>query len=320
MLPFFSIIIPTYDRPQQLNICLHSLAILEYPRDHFEVIIVNDGSETPPEKVISTFYKNLNVTLLTQIHAGPAAARNTGAAKAKGKFLAFTDDDCMPSPDWLQVLAANFTHKPYCIIGGRTINLLTDNIYSTMSQLILEVVYRHYNGDPHKCRFFATNNLALPANLFRVIGGFDTTFTTSEDREFCDRWLYHGYQMTYAPEVIVYHAHSLTFSNFLRQHFDYGRGAYRFHQVRARRGSGRFRTELKFHLNFRNWLLYPLSKVKGHRVVFLAMLISVWQIANAFGYLWEMVTSIINCYGYGRIRLYFKCKINQILKIRVSPP
>src|SRR3989304_7394040 len=243
MQPLFSIIIPTYDRQKQLSTCLKSLAGLHYPRDRFEVIVVDDGSETPLETVVSPFYKKMNVTLLTRSHAGSAATRNTGATHAKGKFLAFTDDDCMPAPDWLQVLAAHFTEKRDCIIGGRTINLLTDNIYSTMSQLILDVVYRHYNVKPHKSRFFATNNLALPANLFRVIGLFETTFTTSEDREFCDRSLYNGFQMIYAPEILVYHAHALTLGTFWRQHFNYGRGAFYFHQVHARRGQERLKEE-----------------------------------------------------------------------------
>jgi GT2 family glycosyltransferase len=79
-----------------------------------------------------------------------------------------------------------------------------------------DAVYAYYNDDPHQAHFFTTNNLALPAERFRAIGGFDTTFplAASEDREFCDRWLHHGYQMTYSPEVVVYHAHVLTLRTF----------------------------------------------------------------------------------------------------------
>jgi glycosyltransferase involved in cell wall biosynthesis len=142
--PFFSIIIPTYNRTAQLTNCLHSLTLLDYPRNCFEVIVVNDGGETKLEAIADTFRNQINLNLITQPHSGPAAARNTGAAKAKGEFLAFTDDDCIPSPDWLQVLASHFAEMPDYIIGGRTINLLAKNVYSTMSQLIIDVVYRHY--------------------------------------------------------------------------------------------------------------------------------------------------------------------------------
>lgn len=102
--PFFSIIVATYARSAQLATCLQSLTHLEYPRDRFEVIVVDDGSKVPPEAEVAGFHGRLHVTLLTQHHAGPAKARNTGAARAKGQFLAFTDDDYVPSNNWLQAL------------------------------------------------------------------------------------------------------------------------------------------------------------------------------------------------------------------------
>ena len=285
--PFFSIIIPTYNRQSQLTTCLQHITRLDYPRKCFEVIVVNDGGDKTLEAIVDQFSNQSNLKLVTQSHSGPAAARNTGATKAKGELLAFTDDDCMPAPDWLQVLASNFTRKPDCIIGGRTINLLTDNIYSTMSQLILDVVYRHYNSNPNQSRFFATNNMALPSDLFFAMSGFNPHFTTSEDREFCDRYLYHGFQLIYASEAIVYHAHSLKFRTFCQQHFNYGRGAFRFHLTRISRGSGSLLEDSKFHLNLRNWLLYPFSQVQGSKAISLALLLILWQVLNATGFLWE---------------------------------
>lgn len=288
--PFFSIIVPTYCRPSQLAACLQSLARLDYPRDCFEVIVVDDGSPVPPESVVATVRNQLDITLITQMNAGPAAARNSGAARAKGGFLAFTDDDCMPAPNWLRAFASRFEKTPDCVIGGRTVNLLTDNIYSTTSQLIIDVVYRHYNAEPNRSRFFATNNMALPADRFFRVGEFDPNFTTSEDREFCDRCLHRELRMTYAPEAVVYHAHPLKFYTFCRQHFNYGRGAFRFHHVRSRRGSGRLTQDLKFHLNLRNWLLYPFSQVRVRQMASLTVLLTAWQVVNAAGFLWEQVS------------------------------
>ena len=100
--PLFSVVIPTYGRPRQLTACLQSLARLDDSRGAFEVIVVDDGSETPPQAAIAAAGVRLDVALLQQSHAGPAAARNAGALKARGAFLAFTDDDCQPAPDWLQ--------------------------------------------------------------------------------------------------------------------------------------------------------------------------------------------------------------------------
>jgi glycosyltransferase involved in cell wall biosynthesis len=285
--PIFSVIVPTYGRPRQLTTCLQALAHLHYPREQFEVIVVDDGSAMPLEAVVAAFRDQLDVTLLRQFHAGPAAARNTGAARAKGQFFAFTDDDCVPARDWLQTLQLRFATAPDQIVGGRTCNALPANPYSTASQIIIDMVYAYYNADPGRARFFASNNLALPASHFHAIGGFDATFTTSEDRELCDRWLHHGYGMTYAPEVIVYHAHALTLRTFWWQHFNYGRGAFRFHRLRARRGSGRFRQELKFYTRMPSLLGYSLSQERGRRILVLSALLLIWQGANTVGFLWE---------------------------------
>src|SRR3990172_1665925 len=118
--PFFSIIIATYGRPSQLEACLQSIARLHYPRDRFEVIVVDDGNKTPPEAVVSAFSDKLDIKLLTQVNAGPATARNTGVQNSQGEVLTFIDDDCTPAPDWLQTLALQLASKPDHAVGGRT--------------------------------------------------------------------------------------------------------------------------------------------------------------------------------------------------------
>ena len=282
--PFFSIVVPTYGRPAQLAACLQALVHLDYPRDRFEVIVVDDGSATPPEPLVGSFRDRLNVMLVTQPHAGPAAARNTGATRAQGQFLAFTDDDCTPARDWLGALAARFASGPDRAVGGRIMNALPDNPFSTASQLLLAYLYAYYNVDVDDARFLASMNLALPADRFRVIGGFDPGFpaAAAEDRDLCDRWRHHGHRITYAPEVIVYHAHALSFRTFWRRHINYGRGAFAFHQARARRG-GRFWVEpATFYLNL---LRYPFSVGPSEGAPTLAALLALAQGANALGFL-----------------------------------
>lgn len=281
---YFSIIIPTYRRPERLAVCLQSLAGLDYPRERFEVIVVDDGSLAPPKAVVADFHECFDVMLLTQAHAGPATARNTGATQARGEFLAFTDDDCEPAADWLRTLAQRFIATPDCAIGGRTINKLFDNPFSTASQLLIDYLYAYYNADPLQARFFASNNLAMPSERFHEIGGFDTTFprAAGEDRELCDRWRNHGFQMIYAPEVLVRHSHALTGLNFWKQHFNYGRGALFFHQRRARYGCERIALEpLSFYLNL---IRAPFGQTRSPRALLLAALLFLSQVANAAGY------------------------------------
>jgi GT2 family glycosyltransferase len=152
-------------------------------------------------------------------------------------------------------------------------------------------VYRHYNADPLNARFLATNNLAVPAAVFHRIGGFDASFRISEDREFCDRCLSTATRMVYEPEALIFHKHDLTLRSYIEQHFGYGCGAFRYHRIRARRGSGRLWHEFSFHLNMRNWLLDPFAEVPGGRILPAALLLLVWQAANAAGFVWEGIRS-----------------------------
>ncbi|HVT87226.1 MAG TPA: glycosyltransferase, partial [Tepidisphaeraceae bacterium] len=107
-LPTFSIVIPTYARPKELATCLASMSRLDYPRDRFEVIVVDDGSPQSPDGIVAPFEKQLDVRLVRQSNAGPAMARNTGVSAAKYDFIAFTDDDCTPRSNWLTALATQF--------------------------------------------------------------------------------------------------------------------------------------------------------------------------------------------------------------------
>jgi glycosyltransferase involved in cell wall biosynthesis len=288
-IPLFSIVIPTYNRPKQLASCLQAIDGLTYPRDRFEVIVVDDGSHTPLDSIVESISDRLLVRLITQSNSGPAVARNRGAAEAKGGFLAFTDDDCAPSPSWLHTLADAFRDAPDCGVGGKTINTLTDNLYSATSQLLLDYLYEYYNQNLHGAKFFASNNLAFPRKAFLDSGGFDIRYrrAAAEDRELCDRWISQGRRFRYAPEALVSHAHPLTLDTLCRQHFTYGRGAFSFHRMRAERGRGPVRVEpLSFYLNM---FAYPFEYASFRGGIPISFLLMITQVANACGYYREKV-------------------------------
>lgn len=291
LLPFISIIIPTYNRPDQLCACLECLAGLDYPRDRFEVIVVDDGSDTSPQEIVDSVRDRLDARLLRRPNGGPAAARNAGAAQARGAFLAFTDDDCFPAPDWLYELAVCFSGKPDHAVGGRTLNGLDKNPFSAFSQMIIDTAYRHYNRDPERASFFASNNLAVPAEAFRAAGGFDPGFRTSEDREFCDRWIHLSHGLMYAPRAVVSHANNLSFFSFCRQHFNYGRGAFRFYRARALRGSGGYSPDGGF---YRSVMIRPDLRLRGKETfrgeARRLCLLLLWLAVNTFGFAGEALT------------------------------
>ena len=288
--PFFSIVIPSYSRPDRLLSCLQAVERLNYPRDRYEVIVVDDGSPESLQHVVDRLGNRELVQFVRQAHAGPATARNTGAARARGEFVVFTDDDCAPAPDWLRCLAGRFASSPHAMLGGRTNNALRTQICASASQLLIDFLYAWYNAEPDQARFFTSNNMALPAEAFRQIGGFDVRFplAAAEDRDLCERWFREGRPMIYVSEACVHHAHSLTLRDFWRQHWNYGRGAYYFQQARARRGQSRIRFE---PVSFYSRLLwFPMSRGYGWRALQLASLLWISQVANAMGFFRSALT------------------------------
>lgn len=283
--PFFTIVIPTYNRPERLVNCLKAISKLDYPRDRFEVIVVDDGSKTPLNRAILS-PDRINLKLIRQENAGPAAARNRGAAEAKGEFLAFTDDDCQPTADWLTKFADSFATSPQAMLGGKTINALSSNPYSTASQQLIDYLYEYYNPAKGKEAFFASNNIAMPTANFKDLNGFDISFplAAAEDRDFCDRWN-KKYSMVYVPEARVEHYHHLSLTAFWKQHFGYGRGAFCFHQIRSRRRTTEIEVEpLSFYFDL---LLYPFSQAAVESKVLISGLFLVSQVANVAGFFWE---------------------------------
>jgi GT2 family glycosyltransferase len=283
-IPFFSIIVPTYDRPEALTACVQAIRQLDYPQDRFEVIIVDDGSPVPVEGYGYHVQDDLTIRVLRQSNAGPASARNMGAQQARGDILAFTDDDCLPTTQWLRELARSADEAPTGLVGGRTVNGLDHNLYSTASQMIVDEAYAYFLSRDSDLRFFASNNMAVSANLFQESGGFDPSFRTSEDRDFCDRWIRRGHPLVYAPKALVYHHHHLTLTAFCRQHFHYGRGAHQFHRVRARRSRSRLKPDLQFYASvcrrafFNSW---------SWKALCMAGLMGLWQAANLAGFVWQ---------------------------------
>ncbi len=285
-MPFFSIIIPTYNRPERLASCLQAIALLDYPRDHFQVIIVDDGSKTPLNEVVALLQDKINLKLLRQKNAGPAAARNKGAEVATGEFLAFTDDDCQPTPNWLAQLAVGLANNPEAMIGGKTINALDNNPFSTASQKLIDYLYEYYNPAKGKNAFFASNNIAMPAANFKALNGFDVSFplAAAEDREFCDRWN-QVYPMLYVPDAQVNHYHKLSLASFWKQHFGYGRGAFCFHKLQSQRVAKNIEVEpLSFYFNL---LSYPFSQASRQPKLLISGLFLISQVANVAGFFWE---------------------------------
>ena len=283
--PIFSVIIPTYNRQSFLRACLQSLAKQNYPGSDYEVIVVDDGGIPLIQDSIQAEARGMNVTLRRNPqNEGPAAARNRGAECARGEYLAFTDDDCLPDPNWLAELESALATAPSNAVGGRIIDG-GGGLFSAASHAILEASYHHYNNPGGTVRFIASLNLAVPAGEFRKIGGFLPEFRTSEDREFCTRWLQCGHSLAFAPEAVVVHKSPTGLRPFLRRHYHYGKGAYRFRTLQAKNKERRLQLEPPAFY----WQLirHPLATQAGMRGIGISLLVAVSQVASLLGFLAE---------------------------------
>jgi glycosyltransferase involved in cell wall biosynthesis len=288
-LPLCSLVIATYRRPERLANCLEAVAALDYPSDRLEVVVVDDGGGIPLEPVLQPFRARLELRLLEAEHAGQSQARNLGVREARGDLLAFTDDDCRPDSDWLVRLARRSLVEPDAALGGHTVNALAGNSFAATSQLVIDIGYRTLNATSDQARFFTTNNLVVPRAGFEELGGFDVSLRTSEDRDFCSRWIAGGRRLVYVPDAIVRHFHDLTLSSFWRQHFAYGRGAFRFHRHSTERYGER--DEIKPSFALRVVFFEPWRAGAGTRAWRFAALLQVWNLANAAGFVWEWMRS-----------------------------
>lgn len=263
-----------------LERCLAALEGQTYPRDGFEVIVVDDGGTVTLDGIVA---RHPGVRFLRQENRGPAAARNAGIAAACGEVIVLTDDDCRPEPEWLVALAQAIGETPEAGLGGNVKPAAENGICGDASQLLISYLYE---DKATRMPFFCTNNLAFPRRLLLEIGGFDETFplAAAEDRDICWRWN-ERYPLRYVAEVAVVHHQNLDFRGFLRQHFRYGRGAFHFHARRGRRGGeGVQVAPVRFYLRMLRfpWSVYPAGIATVH-----AVLLMISQVANAAGYFYE---------------------------------
>lgn len=169
---------------------------------------------------------------------------------------------------------------------------MTDNPFSAASQILIDYLYSYFNARVDSPQFLASNNLGLPRALFQELGGFDTRFLRAggEDRELCDRLRSRGHKMLVAPEMVVYHSHTLSLRQFVWQHFTYGRGAYHFHRARAEANKEPIRLEpLPFYWNL---LCIPFRQPRVERSVLTATLLFVSQVTNVAGFFAEASLSL----------------------------
>jgi len=216
-----SVIVPVYNAERTIGACLDALLRQSVERESYEIIVVDDGSTDATPGIVT---ERPSVRLVRQDNAGPAAARNLGARQARGEILLFTDDDCVPAPDWIARMIAPFQHSEE-IVGVKGTYLSRQRaLIARFVQLEYEGKYRRMTGYEH-IDFIDTYSAGYRRDVFLANRGFDTNFPTAsvEDQEFSFRLARQGHKMVFAPQAHVYHlGHADTLSKYLGKKFKIG--------------------------------------------------------------------------------------------------
>jgi len=129
-------------------------------------------------------------------------------------------------------------------------------------------------------------NVILSKILFTNNNHFDPSFPFAggEDRDLCDRINYNGNKIIYSPKIVIDHYHYLNLNKFIKQHYNYGKGAYMFHKLRALRGEPNIKIEpIRFYINL---VIFPF-KVKSEKASLISFLLLISQVCNGFGYIYQ---------------------------------
>lgn len=228
----FSVVIPTYRRPDVLFRVLDALGSQESPPD-FEVIVVDDGSGDSTAERLRAYAPRYPFRPFFQENSGPARARNRGVTEARGSHVLFLGDDTVPEPPLLAVHAESHAlagESPVAVLGyttwprGRKVSPFLHHINEYGLQFGYGLI-----EDPEAVpfNFFYTSNISLRRRLLEEAGLFDTTFPHAawEDIELAYRLSAGGMKILYRPRAVARHHHDITFASFRRRQEKSGEAA-----------------------------------------------------------------------------------------------
>jgi len=189
MYDFISVIIPTHKRNELVTELLEKLAHQDYPKSKYEIIVVSD---TETEKLMPLSGAG-NVKIFRLDSKGADKKRNFGVSKAKGKIVAFTDDDCIPSKDWLKSINSAFERNPEAAA--------VEGITEGKRERILTHAIINFDGGE-----YVTSNMAFRKSEFETIGGFDENYMYfREDSDLAFRLIEKGRKIVFDRKVKVFH-------------------------------------------------------------------------------------------------------------------
>ena len=231
-IPKYSIVIPVYNRPEELEELLQSLT--EQTFQDFEVIIVEDGSQRTSESVCEKFTSQLTIHYFFKANSGPGPSRNFGFEKAKGTYFVMFDSDCILPPEYFEAVEKYQKLYPLDAWGGpdrghKKFTTLQRAMAYTMSSVLTTGGIR--GGTNQAARFLPRSfNMGISKSVFEKTGGFAFD-RLAEDIELSIRMKKSGFRVGLISGAYVYHKRRTSLLQFFYQVQGFGRGRARVGKV-----------------------------------------------------------------------------------------
>lgn len=220
---FFSLIIPVYNRPQELDELLQSLTL--QTRKNFEVIVVEDGSSVPADKVVDQYKELLDIKYFTKPNTGPGQTRNYGAERASGDYFIVLDSDCIIPPAYLYEIEVELNTLPCEAWGG------PDKAHDSFTDVQKAINYAMTSffttggirgGKKKLDKFYPRSfNMGILADTYRKLSGF-SPMRFGEDIDFSIRLYESKARVRLFPEAWVFHKRRVDFRKFFKQVYNFG--------------------------------------------------------------------------------------------------
>jgi GT2 family glycosyltransferase len=219
----YSFIIPVFNRPDEVDELLKSLS--EQTLKDFEVIVVEDGSSRPCDKIVEGYKGTIDVLYFNKPNSGPGQSRNYGAERSHGEFLIILDSDCVLPPDYLKAVEAELSREPSDAFGG------PDRAHASFTPTQKAISYSMTSffttggirgGKKKLDKFYPRSfNMGIRRDVYLKLGGF-SKMRFGEDIDFSIRIFKNGYRCRLFPEAWVWHKRRTDMRKFFRQVYNSG--------------------------------------------------------------------------------------------------
>lgn len=315
----FSIIIPVYNRPDELGELLSSMVLQQF-RGDYEVIVVEDGSTLISKHIVDRFKNKLNIKYLTKDNSGPGLSRNFGMQNASGNYYIILDSDCILPENYLSDVSNVLSDNNTDAFGGSDAahNSFT-NIQKAINYAMTAVLTTGgLRGNKNLKKFQPRSfNMGISKTAFEKIGGF-SALRFGEDIDLTFRLWENGFETQFIEEAYVYHKRRVSWSSFFKQTFNFGAARPILNKLHLNSAKITYWFPSVFVIGFLssvvsllfhyNWLIYCLSIY--FLLIFFDSLVKNKNIVVALLSIWATIVMFFG-YGLGFLRSKFRLLIGK---------